>query len=404
MRVLLIAPFYDRNIPGESWSTYKWVQGISELCDTTILTTHRRGWSRETSPVRSNEIVDWVNPQLPARLGRLNRELKPTYFLFYMQARRWLKAQIQRGRTFDIIHQINPLALRYPCPARGLGLSYIIGPLAGSLETPAGFRHEARESLWYRRLRVFDRLRLRYDPWLRSSYRGAKAILGVAPYVGELLALAGCRRFILESETGIETVSAHPKVPNFPGKPMRVLFVGRIIRTKGILDAIRAVAKASKHCSLHLDVVGDGDLLDECQQEAKALGVESEVCFHGRLPQEEVFRLYEASDVFLFPSFREPSGNVVFEAMSRGMPTITSDRGGPAYVVTEECGIKVSPDNPEQYVVNLAAAIESIFEDPVRYSAMSLAALNRMKVFAAWKRKIPHIVSLYGELLAGGES
>ena len=399
-KVLLIAPFYDRNIPGESWSTYKWVEGISARCQATVLTTHKSFWKSESSPTSAIETINWEDPALPSSLARLNRELKPTYFLFYHRARKWLQEQYSRGGSFDLIHQINPLALRYPTPAYGFSTPYLIGPLAGSLETPAGFRADLKEKEWFRRLRAFDRMRIKHDPWLHRTYSEASAVLGVAPYVDEYLSLAGRHRFEIESETGVESIP--PPRANFssPSQPLRLLFVGRIIRTKGILDAIRAVAKASADHPMHLDVLGEGDLLESCRAESARLGMTASITFHGRIAREKIDEFYQKADVFLFPSFREPSGNVVFEAMSHGLPVITSTVGGPGYVVTDDCGFRIPPENPEQYAEQLANALRRLSSERPLLPVMSLAAQNRIADLGLWQSKIDRVINLYDSLLA----
>lgn len=402
MKVLLIAPYYDRQTPGESWSTYKWVEGISSKCETTVLTTHRKGWDPAASPVRSSEIVNWDDPPLPKFLGRLNHQLKPTYAVFYHRARRWIFEEIRKGRTFDLVHQINPLALRYPTPARGVPFPYLMGPLAGSVETPAGFRDEIRDDAWFRKFRNLDRFRLRFDPWLRGSYAGAAALVGVAPYVGKLLEIAGCRRFEIASETGVESLSEIERPAPAPGEPLRLLFVGRIIRTKGVLDAVRAVAIASRKCALRFDVVGAGDQLTACRQEAERLGISDRVVFHGRQTREAVSDFYRQAHVFLFPSFREPSGNVVFEALGHGLPVITSSVGGPGYVVTDECGFRIPATNPDDYALRLSDAICSLASQPALVASMSAAGKRRMADIALWDNKISSMMNLYRELAPSG--
>jgi glycosyltransferase involved in cell wall biosynthesis len=395
MRVLVIAPFFDACTPGESWSTFKWVQGISELCECVVLTQHRRGWDASRSAVAAKLVVNWDEPELPGMKGRFAWELKPGYLFFYHRARRWIKQALRRGDRFDLIHQINPLALRYPCPARGLGIPYIIGPLAGSLPTPEAMKATTPERQWYRKLRQLDSLRLRYDPWLRDSYAGAAAVVGVAPYVKDLLAPCAPRRFEIMSETGVESVAAAPKAPPKPGHPLRLLFVGRLIRTKGIVEAIESVALAAKKCSITFDIVGQGDLASECEQLVARLGLGAIVRLHGRQPQEEVFRWYDRSDVFLFPSYREPSGNVVFEAMSRGLPVITSSVGGPGYVVTDGCGYRVVPDSRERFVTGLASAIKALSTQSEKPPILSANALLRMTDLALWSTKINRMFDLY---------
>lgn len=398
MRVLLIAPYYDRNVPGESWSTYKWVKGICERHEVTVLTTHKKGWDVEKSPTKAKKVVNWTAPSLPSPLARLDRELKPTYFLFYIKARGWIKRALKQNEEYDLVHQINPLALRYPCPARGLGLKYIMGPLAGSLNTPEGFRSESSDKQWYRKLRNLDRLRIKHDPWLRDSYAGAAAVIGVAPYVEEILKPARIKRFEISGETGIESVSKITKSSPKEDEPLKLLYVGRIIRTKGVIDAIRAVAKACKSSNIIFDVVGDGDMLKACKMEVAALGTNDLVKFHGRVSRAEVNEWYKQAHVFLFPSFREPSGNVVFEAMSHGLPIITTTIGGPGFVVDESCGIKIEAKNPESFSKNLANAINVISSNRGDIENLSIQAIKRIRSIALWTTKHDRLESIYQSL------
>ena len=400
LKVLLLAPDFDKNTPGESWSTYKWVEGISRECHVTVLTCHAEDWISETSPTEAVEIVNWVTPKLPGMQGRLAWELNPGYIFFYFRARRWIRKALKKKRKFDIAHQINPLALRYPSPLAGLGIPYIIGPLAGSLQTPAGFHDAAKERVWFRKLRGLDRFRIANDPWLRKTYSEAAAIIGVAPYVQELLQPCAPKRFEIMAETGVEEVASEVKAGPAPGEPLRLLFVGRIIRTKGILDGIRALALCPDTVNVRLDVVGDGDLLEICKAEVERLGITDKVAFHGRLSRDEVFEWYRRSHVFLFPSFREPSGNVVFEAMSQGLPVITSTVGGPGYVVDESCGFLVEPADPESYAHHLAAIITTLANQPTEIVHLSAGAVRRMDLLAFWPRKIEAINQLFLEILS----
>jgi len=395
MKVLLIAPYYDKTVPGESWSTYKWVEGISRDHDVTVLTTHKKGWNPEFSPTNAKSIVNWESTSLPKPFARLERELKPSYISFYFKARRWIKRALKKGKSFDLVHQINPLALRYPCPARGLGIIYLMGPLAGSVQTPEGFRNEASDKQWYRKLRNLDTIRIKQDPWLKRTYRDAHTILGVAPYVEKLLEPANIQRFKLESETGVEAVITEPKSPPTNGSPLRLLYVGRIIRTKGVIDAIRAVARLPRNIQVRFDIIGDGDMLGECKDVAAELGLQQTVTFHGRLPRKMVDRWYQRSHVFLFPSYREPSGNVVFEAMSHGLPVITTTQGGPGYLVNDECGIRVEVTTPERFSTNLSAAICEICRSNEQFSQRSRKTIKRISSLANWDQKIERMNVLY---------
>lgn len=398
IKVLLIAPYYDKNIPGESWSTFKWVEGISNHCSVTVLSTHFEGWNKLDSPTQADQIINWPDLALPNRFARVNHEMAPGYFIFYCRARKWIKQRLRKGWDFDLVHQINPLALRYPSPAAGLGIPYVIGPLAGSLSTPSGFTAEGSDRQWFRKLRYFDKFRLRFDPILRRTYADAALVLGVAPYVEDLLEPCGIKRFAIMSETGVDAVSKVRKSPPIDGEPLRLLFVGRIIRTKGVIDAIRAVALASRKSLLRFDIIGDGDHLPVCRKEVMRLGMQDQIHFHGWLPRTELDQWYRSATVFLFPSFREPSGNVIFESMKHGLPVITSSIGGPGHVVDNSCGIRVVPTNPDEYASRLGEAIVDLALQPDRLRKMSEAAVARLEQVALWKVKIEIILGHYQEI------
>ena len=197
------------------------------------------------------------------------------------------------------------------------------------------------------------------------------------------------------AETGPEQVIDEPKDYLDSGGPLKLLFVGRVIRTKGVIDGIRALALAAKNCSVTLDILGTGDMADACLVEAEKLGVSKLVTFHGRVPRTEVYEWYRKSDVFLFPSFREPSGTVVFEAMGFGLPMITTTVGGPGYVITDHCGIRVEPRDPVQFATGLAEAIVQLAQDRCRLRAMSAAALLRVDEVASWNSRGKELMSIY---------
>jgi len=67
--------------------------------------------------------------------------LKPGYLPFYIRARRWIRQALARGERFDIAHQPVPVAMRYPCPAAGLGIRPHRAR-RGSLQSTAGLRAE----------------------------------------------------------------------------------------------------------------------------------------------------------------------------------------------------------------------------------------------------------------------
>lgn len=405
-RVLVIGPNCDGTDVGESWSTYQWVQGLAADHDVTLLTYRKRNRPSAVGQLPDVNVVEWVDLPWIGRFERFNSMAKPGYVPFYLKARRWLRTARRSGRRFDLVHQISPLALRYPCPAMGLGWPVVIGPVAGSLQTPAAFSREVGSDRWYTRTRRLDRWRLRRDPCLRRTYEQAEAVIGVAPYVrDDVLSELAIKRFEVCSETGVTELPPAQPTPGPDGRDdngsaLRLLFVGRIVRTKGLRDAIRALGRIGSARPWRLDVVGDGSDRQACEDEVSELGLGGRIRFHGRLPREQVEAFYRNADVFVFPSFREPSGNVVLEAMSHGLPTIVADRGGPAEAVAEGCGVRVAVTNPDDYAQSLASALHELASDQRKRIEMGRAARERIASDYLWPRKITFLASLYRSVLA----
>jgi glycosyltransferase involved in cell wall biosynthesis len=396
--ILLIAPNCDEHDVGEAFWAQRWAKHLSEAASVTLLTQVRPGRVSPSQQLPGTRVIEWPETVMPRRFERLGAMLKPAFPLFAARARRWIGEQLESGAHFDIIHQLTPLALRYASPAASFGIPYVLGPHGGSLTTPDAFAAECRSAPMFTRLREIDRVRLAADPWLRRSFSGAACVLGVAPYVQELLGSIALQRFEVMSELGIDE-PLPPRTTKSGGKTLRLLHVARAVRTKGLRDCIRAIARLPDLPQVHLTQAGDGEELDICRKEAARLGVADRIEFLGRIPRARVEELYATADAFLFPSFREPSGSVVFEAMRHGLPVITVDRGGPGHVVTQNCGIKVPVDSPEQLSTALADAIRRFASDSEERERLSAGARERIVELGAWPGKIAWLLDLYHSIL-----
>lgn len=399
LRVLALAPNCDGTDIGEAWCAHQWVAGLAERHHVTLLTLRKRGRVPPSQQLRGVEVVEWDDLPLTHHYERLNSMLKPGYLRYYASARRWLRAGLAAGRRFDVAHQFTPIALRYPSPAAGLGIPLVVGPLAGSLETPSAFRRECGNAPWYTHLRRLDGFRLRRDPLLRHTFTDAHVVIGVAPYVRSLLTDMRIRRFEVMSELGVHDLPRR-REQRRSQSGLRLAHVGRVVRTKGLRDAVRAVGALRDLPGITLESAGDGEDLQACRREARELGVDDRIVFHGRIPRERVDDIYRRADAFIFPSFREPSGSVVFESLRQGLPVITTDRGGPAYVVDDSCGIRVPARTPEDFAKHLAEAIERLARSPQLLGRLSDGARARMEAIGLWPRKVAWLSDLYRDAIS----
>lgn len=402
LRVLILAYQLDGEDVGEVYSAFKWVEALSKQAELTVLASHRGKSRALAEQLPFAEVVSWPEPQiLHTRFERLNAQAKPWLPIFGRKSAAWLRTRLAEGRRFDIAHQILPQAMRYASPLRHFTIPYVIGPLGGGLETPSGFLAEVGPDRGVVRLRGIDRWRLRHDRGLRRSYEDAALLLGVAPYVQDRLAAAGLGQLPFRPvlERGHGPLPDLPDRPFEPGK-LRLLHVGRTIRTKALRDVIRAMAQLRDLPGVTLVSAGEGPDLAACKAEAEALGVSDRITFLGRIPRDAVDAEYRAADVFCFPSFREPMGGVFFEAMEWGLPVIAAARGGPDFIVDDESGLRLPVETPEQFTQEIAGAIRRLAMDPDLRQRLGRGARARVASFGTWDDKAAQTITLYREILA----
>jgi len=396
----MIAPACDGEDVGEAWVAFQWAKLLSERFDLTLLTTYKRGHTPPARQLPRVRVVEWAEPAGVGRLERLNSLLQPGYAPFYVRARRWIRQRLAAGERFDVAHQVVPVAMRYPSPAADLGIPLVVGPVGGSLESPPGFVGDEGATPWWQKLRKFDAWRLEHDPLLRRTYESAACVVGVAPYVQQFLSRLHLRRFEIMSETAVDEVR-DPIDRTARRGPVHLLHVGRIVRTKGLRDIIRALDLV-RDLDLVLNVVGDGSDRDACEQLARKLGVDERVRFHGMVPRAAVDSFYEQADVFVFPSYREPGGNVSLEAMAFSLPLIVCRRGGPGANVDDTCAIRLEAHSPAQLSADCAGAIRTLVEDPDLRRRMGIAAREHASTTHLWPQRIARMATLYDEVVAAG--
>ena len=145
-----------------------------------------------------------------------------------------------------------------------------------------------------------------------------------------------------------------------PNGKVTFLFAGAITRYKGIFDLLDAVHRY--HASFRnaeVLVIGDGDLMHECQKRVKDEKLDDTISFLGYVSEEEKIRIFRTSDVFVLPSHVDAFPVAVLEAMSAGMPVISTTVGGIPSIVREgETGFLVSPEDIDALGQRMVKLIE----------------------------------------------
>jgi glycosyltransferase involved in cell wall biosynthesis len=132
----------------------------------------------------------------------------------------------------------------------------------------------------------------------------------------------------------------------------------------------------------------------QAQEESHRLDLGNSVHFMGYLTEAELFCCYKSASVFVFPSLYEGFGLPPLEAMSFGLPVVSSNRTAIPEVLGQ-AALYVNPESPEA----MADGIMKVLTDPGLSSQLSAAGRRRAKTFSVLDMGIRHL-ELYESLLA----
>lgn len=161
-----------------------------------------------------------------------------------------------------------------------------------------------------------------------------------------------------------------------------VSFVGAFINRKGSNRLSEAISKI-KGEPVYSFFIGKGDKEPTCEN----------ILFKGQLPHEQIPVYLNASDVFVLPTLAEGCCNAIVEAMSCGLPVISSNLPFNWDVLDDSNSIMIDPCNVEA----ISKAIEKLRDDKVKRNQMAEASLvkaQRMTIDQRAKDIILYIESM----------
>ena len=291
----------------------------------------------------------------------------------YWQCRRLVKLS-----SYDLVHAFFGI----PCGviAMKLGLPYIVS-LRGSDVPFYNVRFKMLDKLIFRRVS-------------RKVWRNAEAVVALSHDLRKLAQQTSPSQKFEVVYNGVDTGTFVPAAQSLDEKPVKLLFVGRLIERKGLRYLLEAfVSLAAKYPDLTLEVAGDGPLYAQHVGFARSNGIGDRVFFRGNVPHDKLPALYQSSKIFLLPSLNEALGNVTFEALAAGLPIVTTDTG--AAEMVDENGLVV----PKRSSAALQTAIEELLTDGNRLRTMA-ARSREIALGLTWEKSAASYLSIYEKALS----
>jgi len=336
MKILFISDVYFPRVNGVSTSIETFRTNLTALGHTVHLV-----------------VPDYLTPstdetdvlRVPARRVPLDPEDR---FMSY----RWVMQHLDkfRGESYDIIHVQTPFVAHY----LGTRLSDLL--CVPCVET----YHTFFEEYLYHYIPLLPRKVLRFAAQRFSQHQGNRLDGMVVPSRPMLQVL---RNYGITTPTEVIPTGMAPEsfVPGDRAafrkkfgiaqeRPM-LLFVGRVAHEKNIDFLLKVVNRVRRDIADVLFVIaGEGPARESLAREVSALGLGANVMFLGYLNRlTELNSCYCSADIFIFASRTETQGLVLLEAMSQGVPVVSTAELGTRDVLKDGQGAWIAQEEPGDF-------------------------------------------------------
>jgi len=170
--------------------------------------------------------------------------------------------------------------------------------------------------------------------------------------------------------------------------------VGRLTEIKNHRMFLNSVARLKdRGPKMRFVVIGDGSLRDSLEQQARSLGLQSEVIFTGGRRDPEYF--YPALDIVALTSLNEGTPLTLIEAMANARPVVATSVGGVVDLIGEDRGIGVPSGDEEAF----ASALQRLAADGELQKDLGARGLEFVQRNYRKERLVEDIKRLYRELM-----
>lgn len=306
----------------------------------------------------------------------------------YIAAGSRAAARIAREGNFDIVHAF------WPIPHGIFGVAAKRASNAALVST-----FFSAELNWGRTARRI------FGPILRSIVDSSDAVTVISSYTGQRLReyVSGVDTFTIPFGAAAHQQEIAEAAPRKRDDPFELLFVGRLVRRKGVDVLLRAARILRDDPRLHIRIVGGGPEKTSLENLAREPGLENRVTFEGVVDSARINELFRSCDALVLPAIitetgeTEGLGVVLLEAMGYGKLVISTSAGGIVDIVTnEDTGLLAEPGSAD----DLAAAIARAMDNPDEMAEIA----RRGTAFAGhefgWDAIIASLKDVYASAIA----
>ena len=338
--------------------------------------------------------VELVIVDVPNALNWFREKHSAFHHMYYILWQHWAWLWVKHsGIRFDVIHHVTMNDYRIPSELyKAKGAKVIWGPMGGAQVTPRPLKVYEKNQL-VASFREFVNKSCSWNPFYKKALRSYYKIYCINNETQKQISRIVGKDVPLMPELALRDEYKNLPIQKRNNDILKIVFVGRLIGKKGIAFLVEALSLMPTDMDWELLIFGDGDdrALIEKQIEDSCIG--KNVKLMGNRPLDQIAEAYQQADVFVLPSLRETSGNVLLEAMAYAVPIVAFDTSFCKELSNKQCGIFVNVNQSlDKIKKDFCDAIIKLAEDKTlreKFGRNGYEYANRL----TWEDKYNKIIS-----------
>ena len=290
---------------------------------------------------------------------------------------------------FDLIHHVTMVDFRIPGFMWKMKDAYkIFGPVGGGQSTPEALKG-------YEKSKAVEKFRETVNvacsvlPMYKTAIRNFNSVFAINKETESYMSKAlgrKCERLV-ELSLAYEFKNLEIN-KSYSDKNVKVLFLGRLIEKKGLmllLDVIKAMPEGD---DFTLEIYGGGPLEGRIESFIKENSLENRVKLCGEVEHTKVSEVYKNADIFVMPSLRETSGNVLVEAMAHKLPLAALDMSVCSDFKEQSCGEFINVNQEKEKIISeFADKLSYLINNPDERKRLGENGYNFVNTSLSWEKK-----------------
>lgn len=339
--------------------------------------------------------VELVIVDVPDALNWFREKHSAFHHMYYILWQHWAWLWVKHsGIRFDVIHHVTMNDYRIPSELyNAKGAKVIWGPMGGAQVTPRPLKVYEKNQL-VASFREFVNKSCSWNPFYKKALRSYYKIYCINNETQKQISRIIGKDVPLMPELALRDEYKNLPIRKEKNDILKIVFVGRLIGKKGIAFLVDALSLMPTDMDWELLIFGDGDDRALIEKQIADSGIGKNVKLMGNRPLNQIAEAYQQADVFVLPSLRETSGNVLLEAMAYAVPIVAFDTSFCRLLKEVDCGVFINTDQAlEGIKEDWCKAIVTLGQDKELAKQMGLNGYKYVNSKLTWDEKYRIIVN-----------